>query len=239
MTLRTAATSLFSIIGFILLTMAAGLISANVRKLADRHGWDNFLTRSWDHLAQNKLAQKWLDKLPHWERLQRFWWLWFMFGATGGVAGALWLTAIPPKSAFLGLDDSQKWRFSESFRSAAVENGAPISCEFALGVSRTVPSEFNFVWGVWTELEPMLDLASWTHTPSGDLGLDHHRFPPGFTILTGTHKGPAFICATELGRILQATLAPGTPVRSDQVTEALTGCQNNCVELDIGDFRVR
>jgi hypothetical protein len=43
MNIRAAATSVF---GFILLAMASGLISANVRKLADKHGWDNFLARS-------------------------------------------------------------------------------------------------------------------------------------------------------------------------------------------------
>jgi hypothetical protein len=229
MNIRAAATSIFI---FILLAMASGLISANVRKLASERGWDNFLVHGWD-----RLPQTWQNKL-RWECMKRVWLLWFIFGASGGIAVTLWLTPIPLKSSFLALDDGQKWRFSESLRTAAVENGAPISCEFALGVSRTVPSEFNFVWGVWTELEPMLDLAGWTHTPSGDLGLGQHRFPAGFTILAGADKGPAFICATALGRVLQETLAPRTPVtvRPNQVTEALTACKNNCVELDIGDF---
>ena len=78
MNLRTAATLLFGGIVFILSAMASGLISANVRKLADKHGWDNFLVR-------------WTEKL-RWERLRGLWWLWTIFGLTGGVALALWLT---------------------------------------------------------------------------------------------------------------------------------------------------
>jgi hypothetical protein len=74
MDLRTAATSVFV---FILLAMASALISANVRKLADKHGWDNFLIR-------------WTQQL-RWERLRGLWWLWSIFGLSGGVALAVWL----------------------------------------------------------------------------------------------------------------------------------------------------
>jgi hypothetical protein len=75
MNVRAAATSVF---GFIFLAIVSGLISANVRKLADKHGWDNFLVR-------------WTEKL-RWERLCGLWWLWSLFGLTGGVALALWLS---------------------------------------------------------------------------------------------------------------------------------------------------
>jgi len=74
MNLRAAVTSVF---GFILFAMASGLISANVRKLADKHGWDNFLVR-------------WAEKLC-WERLRGLWWLWAIFGLSAGVALVLWL----------------------------------------------------------------------------------------------------------------------------------------------------
>jgi hypothetical protein len=81
MTLRAAAIGLF---GFIVTTLAAGLISANVRKLASEHGWDNGLVHLWD-----KLPEKFRDL--SWERLCRLWWLWLIFGVSGGVALALWL----------------------------------------------------------------------------------------------------------------------------------------------------
>lgn len=60
MTLRVAATLLFALIVFIVPAMATGLISANVRKLADKHGWDNFLVR-------------WTERLS-WERVRGLWW---------------------------------------------------------------------------------------------------------------------------------------------------------------------
>ena len=78
MTLRAAATYLFSVIVFIVLAMKTGLISANVRKLADRHGWDNLLIRGAEQLR--------------WERIRGLWWLWSIFGLSGGLALALWLT---------------------------------------------------------------------------------------------------------------------------------------------------
>lgn len=234
-TLRNIVTTIF---GFLGLTF----VTANIRELLKRRGWDAFLA-CWADVLPDKLQ----DRLT-WRYLRGLWWLWSIFGLSGGVALALRLTPLIsgpppsptiPKSAFLALDDGQKWRFSESLRKAAVaQNGELISCEFALGVSRPLQ---QFVWGVWTELQPMLDLAWWRHAASGDLGLGERQFPAGFTILAGADKGPAFICAAALGRALQDTLAPSTPVtvRTNQVTEALTGCKNNCVELDIGDFSAR
>jgi hypothetical protein len=181
-TFRIIATSVFGIFTFIV----GSFLSANIRKLASDRGWDNLLVHGWD-----KLPQKWRDEL-RWDRLQRLWWLWFIFGGSGGAALALWLTPFPPKSTFLALEDGQKWRFSESLRDAAVaENGERISCEFALGLSRPLQ---QFVRGLWTELQPMLDLSGWRHTASGDLGLGQHQFPAGFTILAGAEKGqPLFV----------------------------------------------
>jgi hypothetical protein len=77
MNLRTAATSVFS---FILLAMVSGLISANVRKFADKHGWDNVLVRSTEKLR--------------WERVRGLWWFWSIFGVSGGVALVLWVTPL-------------------------------------------------------------------------------------------------------------------------------------------------
>lgn len=80
MNLRISATLVFGGIGFILSALASGLISANVRKLADKHGWDNFLVH-------------WTEKL-RWERLRALWWLWSIFGLSGGFALALWLSPL-------------------------------------------------------------------------------------------------------------------------------------------------
>jgi hypothetical protein len=79
---RIVATLVFGVLTFIVLA----LLTANIRKLASEHGWDNALVRCWD-----SLPQRWRSEL-RWERLQRLWWLWCIFGLSGGVALALWVT---------------------------------------------------------------------------------------------------------------------------------------------------
>jgi hypothetical protein len=85
MTLRAAATWLF---GVLVTALALPFISANVRKLASERGWDNGLVRLWD-----ALPEKFRDKL-RWEHLHGLWWLWSIFGVSGGLALALWLTPL-------------------------------------------------------------------------------------------------------------------------------------------------
>jgi hypothetical protein len=239
MEIRTVVTWIFGILS------AAGLVAVaeNYKEWLKRSGGNTLLVQVVDKILPTQL-----QKRLSWQYLHTAWWCWTIFGLGGGIVLTLWLTpliyGLPtsptiPKSAFLALDDGQKWRFSESLRKAAVtQNGELISCEFALGVSRPLQ---QFVWGVWTELQPMLDLAWWRHTSTGDRQPNEHQFPPGFTILAGTDKGPAFICAAALGRALRETLARTVPiaVHTNQVTEALSACNNNCVELNIGDFSAR
>jgi len=81
--LRTIVTSVF---GFLLLT----LITANVRELLKRRGWDAFLA-SWSDALSDKWS--WPHKLS-WPYLSSLWWLWSIFGFSGGVALALWLSPI-------------------------------------------------------------------------------------------------------------------------------------------------
>ena len=92
MTIRAVATWLF---GFIAAAIVTAFISANVRELARQRGWDTFLVHWWD-----ALPDQWRDEL-RWERLRRLWWLWSIFGLSGGVALALWLTPllVPPVPA--------------------------------------------------------------------------------------------------------------------------------------------
>ena len=68
--------------------LALPLISANVRKLASERGWDIGLVRLWD-----ALPEKWRDEM-RWQRLRGRWWLWAIFGLSGGVALALWLAPL-------------------------------------------------------------------------------------------------------------------------------------------------
>jgi hypothetical protein len=89
MSLRVVvATSVFGVLTFAVSAMATGLISANVRKLADKNGWDNFLVRGTDKLR--------------WERVRGLWWLWSIFGLSGGVALALWVNPTSPSEIRMG-----------------------------------------------------------------------------------------------------------------------------------------
>jgi hypothetical protein len=80
MNLRLVATLFFAGATFILGAVASGLISANVRKLADKHGWDNFLVH-------------WTENL-RWQWLRAQWWLWSIFGIIGGITLGLWLSPV-------------------------------------------------------------------------------------------------------------------------------------------------
>jgi len=95
MNLRAVATSVFV---FILLAMA----TANVRKFADKHGWDNLLVRC-------------IEILP-WERLRGLWWLWSIFGLSGGVALTLWLPGLIDVPQRVALEYAPfQWDWEQAF----------------------------------------------------------------------------------------------------------------------------
>jgi hypothetical protein len=69
--------------------LALQIINANIRKLAQEKGWDNLLVRLLSVVTAD------------WETTRARWWLWFLVGASGGVAAILWYSALypPPLSA--------------------------------------------------------------------------------------------------------------------------------------------
>jgi regulator of replication initiation timing len=81
MAIRALATWLF---GFIAVAVVTAFISANVRALAQRHGLDTFLIRWWDALPASF----------KWQSLRGLWWLWWIFGLSGGIVIASWLTPL-------------------------------------------------------------------------------------------------------------------------------------------------
>jgi hypothetical protein len=69
-----------------LLMAIGGLVSANVRQLAQKRGWDTWLVWLDDQLP------RWAHiMLAAWAPLRQKWWLWFALGLSGGISGALWL----------------------------------------------------------------------------------------------------------------------------------------------------
>jgi hypothetical protein len=63
-------------------------LTENFKELLKQRGATTFLVRLWD-----ALPKKWRDEW-RWERLRQLWWLWSVFGLSGGVALALWLTPL-------------------------------------------------------------------------------------------------------------------------------------------------
>jgi hypothetical protein len=63
----------------------------------------------------------------------------------------------------LAVNDARKWRFSYELRNTPkAENGARISCQYAVGVGKT-----NVAFNSWAGLQQMLDLAWWRDAPTG------------------------------------------------------------------------
>jgi hypothetical protein len=96
--IRAVATWIF---GFILAAIVTAFISANVRELARQRGWDTFLVRWWDALPPQ------LRDALRWERLRGLWWLWAIFGLSGGVTLALWLIPLIVAAPALNNDARQ------------------------------------------------------------------------------------------------------------------------------------
>ena len=71
--------------------LMAGLLLAlteNVKELLKQRGGNTLLVRSLDTLPKK------LQDQFRWERLRRLWWLWAIFGLSGGIALALWLAPL-------------------------------------------------------------------------------------------------------------------------------------------------
>jgi hypothetical protein len=85
-TLSTIQTSSIAIASFIFLGICSGLISANVRRLAGEKGWDAWFLKVWNSTPE------WGRKmLAGWAPLRQLWWLWFVFGLSGGLGAALFI----------------------------------------------------------------------------------------------------------------------------------------------------
>jgi hypothetical protein len=87
-TLRTVVTWVVTSIFGILATCFVLALSENFKELLKQRGATTFLVRLWD-----ALPKKWRDEW-RWELLRGLWWLWSIFGLSGGVALALWLTPL-------------------------------------------------------------------------------------------------------------------------------------------------
>lgn len=183
---------------------------------------------------------------------------WWLIGISVGVfISLLWPFVISPlsssyttvknspapnigtKTQWLKLDDAEKWKFSYALHyTPLAENGERLTCPFVANISSDDQwrPEKSAV-GVWGELQPMLELASWHLTGAQAEG--HPHYSPGLTILIGTESGNMLRCAASLARLLQDTKILSVSVRTSQATLSLAACKNECLELDFGAIEAR
>jgi hypothetical protein len=129
------------------------------------------------------------------------------------------------------LIDAQKWRFSYELRNAPkADNGERVSCQYAVGLGHS-----QSAWNTWRDLQQMLDLAWWSGTSTGRPTNNEFPYPSGITIRSGPSATNSFRCATALQTALADALSINASLHVNQITPSLSACENQCVELDIGD----
>ena len=84
-----------TVAGAFFLWLLQPLITANVKKAIESWGWDKLLLRLTERVPIAPLKGLVLRRqaTAQWARMRRRWWLWMLFGASAGIAVALW--AVP------------------------------------------------------------------------------------------------------------------------------------------------
>jgi hypothetical protein len=239
---------------FALAQTVNGVVGANIRSLAQERGWDKFLGRFVNWFAD-------------WESTKSRWRLWLLLGFSGGIAAALWIGAMfppppslddiskaiapiqkerdedkaaleeiqgGPKSPFLGLDDAKRWRWAESLFRASVgnSNSRKTACHARVWGKPDSKTSAAF----WNEIMYVFYLGDW--------GLEGGRnqkgyFPDGVTVSSGASSGEAYNCGYRLSEWLKGIGVGNVEFHANQSTPDLTECNNECIELVIGDIAMK
>ena len=127
-------------------------------------------------------------------------------------------------------NDAAKWRFSYFLRcSPRSSNNGLVACKFAL----TLSSGQN-AWNLWGVLQPMLELSHWENLPLPNEARAETPFE-NIEVTTGDNVN-ARNCGTQLAKALgQAFPQKQISFRSDQTSQTLQACNNECVELSVGN----
>jgi hypothetical protein len=131
----------------------------------------------------------------------------------------------------IATQDAAKWRLSSNLRSETKnQDGIRLECPYSAVIAGDDRAS-----GLWSDLEPMLDLAHWHFLGSSVVQADI-KLNAGFTILIGADSGNPLTCATALTRELAEMFSSQvTRMQANRVTPALANCKNECVEIDIGN----
>ncbi|MBV8738228.1 MAG: hypothetical protein JO007_13425 [Alphaproteobacteria bacterium] len=132
-----------------------------------------------------------------------------------------------PPSVILGLTDAKRFRFIKAF----FDTGPTVAC-IARG---SVKPDSKSADGLWLEFEPLLIYAGWK-VYGGGAGMPFYR--DGIMIKTGPNpRGDSLACATRLASEIQPFVSVNVSIKGEQVTPNLESCQNECVDIQIGDAR--
>jgi hypothetical protein len=131
--------------------------------------------------------------------------------------------------------DAMQWRFAFNLRYGTKgDNGGLVDCKYSSVLSRGVLSPASpRAWSVWLMLGPMLEMAHWVNVPTS---VKQSDLPfQGISVLSGDNKD-ASNCATSLGKALGEMFPKShISVRTNQTAPILKECNDQCVELDVGD----
>lgn len=126
--------------------------------------------------------------------------------------------------------DALRWRAAINLRNGAkAQNGERLTCKYGLSLTGGGGAAFQ----LWTELQPVLDLAHWDYVPGASEYPDV-QLPHGLTILIGGEAPNLMSCATALSNAL-SDIVPSAPIKTKQNTRGLVVCNYECVELEIGN----
>jgi hypothetical protein len=135
------------------------------------------------------------------------------------------------KSAVLGLDDAKRWQLFKSIQAVSVDDkGQKIQCRAV----ESIDTQSKTAMDLFGEFDEVI-YYGWNDRQQGFPPPPHQPF--GITFLVGNHSGNAFTCATHTVGVLQNILQIPVYLKTDQVSDNLEKCNNECVEVRFGGER--
>jgi hypothetical protein len=223
--------TLHSVVTWIVTSIfGAGLLLAlteNIKELLKQRGANTLLVRSLDALP----------KQLHWERLRGLWWLWAIFGLSGGVALALWLSpflvgqpSVPPVPVVAKPnplhDAAPKWRLAQSLND--LSSKMPAKCDVVI-VRYQMPYSETYS----DDIKEVLTTIDWKFREA----FATEELPRGLS-LKGFETGLSRTCLDALKQRFDNDLEPSPYVPAIWIktaTKYMSECSGQCVEIDIGN----
>jgi hypothetical protein len=136
-----------------------------------------------------------------------------------------------PKSAGLGLDDAQFWRILRKFKEGSIEGEV---CRTSVSYPTQDTAGYRKTVDVWSDINMVLYYSDWKLSQQNNRAF----FPPGISIYVNSDSGPVFNCANRLAELLRS-FNIDAPVHANTSTPALAACNNQCVDVALGQISGR